>query len=267
MNEHFFDLKYLTGFWIICMLLVCSSCKLYRQDMLFQLDEGFTAEDLSEPMDAAAGNYVIREGDYLDLRVYTNKGERVIDPNNELIQTGNRQQQSQQNGRIEYLVQKTGVAKLPMVGDVKLVGYTVVEAERILEQAFDEFYQESFVKLKVNNRRVTVLGVNGGMVVPLDNENTKLTEVLALYGGLDLGAKAKNIKLLRGDLTDPQVFEIDLTTVSGMRASIIDLQPGDVIYVEPWRRPVFESIRDVSPFIGITSSVITLILVIQNLTR
>ncbi|RED92847.1 polysaccharide biosynthesis/export family protein [Marinoscillum furvescens] len=265
MNEHFFDLKHLSVLLAV-LLMSLSGCKLYRQDILFQLDDDFTAEQLSEPVAAAAGNYVLRAGDYLDLRVYTNKGERVIDPNNELMQGMNRQQ-NQQNGRIEYLIQQNGVAKLPMVGDVKLVGLTVVEAERMLEQAFDTYYQESFVKLKVNNRRVTVLGVNGGVVVPLDNENTTLAEVLALYGGLDLGAKAKNIKLLRGDLSDPQVYEIDLTTISGMKASVIAVRPGDVIYVEPWRRPVFESIRDVSPLIGIVSGVITLILVIQNLTK
>ncbi|MBV6647720.1 MAG: polysaccharide export protein EpsE, partial [Cyclobacteriaceae bacterium] len=156
--------------------------------------------------------------------------------------------------------------KLPIVGKIKLEGLTLDEAEEKLEALYDEFYVDSFVKLQFANKRVILLGALGGQVVPVENQNTSLFEILALAGGIDFGGKAHNIKVLRGDLQDPDVFEVDLSTVSKMKKTVIQVQPGDVVYVEPWRRPVLEVMRDISAPLSIVTSALTLIIVIQNLS-
>ncbi|MFY0607395.1 MAG: polysaccharide biosynthesis/export family protein [Cyclobacteriaceae bacterium] len=248
-------------FLLVAATLV-SGCKVYKQDILFNLDENFTEEDLSEPVQQAMENHILVVNDWVEVNVFANDGERLVDPE----QMG---QQGRQNQflNFQYLVQSNGVIKLPMVGLVKVSGLTIQEAESVIEQAYDEFFKDSFVKMTLANRRVVVLGVNGGQVLPLTNEHTSLAEVLALSGGLNLGAKAGNIRLIRGDLSDPEVFLIDMTTISGMRESVVDVLPGDIIYIEPWRRPWQQALRDISPILSITSSVIAFVLVIQNLTN
>lgn len=247
------------------ILSVLSSCKVYKQDILFRLDEHFTEADLALPMESAIGNYRIHANDYLKVDVFTNKGERIVDPNNELMQGSQNQQMNRQ--QFQYLVEEDGLVKLPIIGKIKLNELTVSEAESVLEQAYNDSYRDCFVKITVNNRRVIVLGANGGQVVPLTNDRVTIAEVMALYGGLSLGAKAGNIRLIRGDLNSPLVYNMDLTTIEGMRKSAIEVMPGDVIYVEPWRRPWQQALRDVSPILSITSSVIAFVLVIQNLTQ
>lgn len=250
---------------IIWVVMLLSGCKVYKQDILFRLDENFTEEDLAQPMADAQKNYELKVNDYIQLQVSTNKGERIIDPNNELSQGMNVQQQNRQ--QFDYLIQMDSMARLPIVGEVKLAGLTINEAELLLQEYYNEHYKESFVKVTVSNRRVTILGANGGQVITLPNENMTLAEVLALYGGTQMGTRAGNIRLIRGDLENPQVFLIDLTTISGMRATITSVQPGDILYVEPWRRPWLQALRDISPVLSITSSVIAFVLVIQNLSR
>jgi polysaccharide export outer membrane protein len=154
-----------------------------------------------------------------------------------------------------------------MIGKKKLTGLSVDEAEAILEQDYKLHYVDPFVRITVLNRRVIVLGANGGQVLPLVNENTTLIEVLALYGGLNLGAKAQNIKLIRGDLDNPEVHLIDLSTISGMKYSALRVESEDIIYVEPWRRPWLESLRDITPALSLTTSILTLIVVVQNLAN
>ena len=56
------------------------------------------------------------------------------------------------------------------------------------------------------------LGAIESQVVPLNNENTSLVEVLAASGGLKPEARVQNIKLIRG----AEVYRVDLSTVSGM---------------------------------------------------
>lgn len=247
------------------LLSMLFSCKAYKQDILFRLDDNFTEEDLSEPIKAAQNNYHLQVNDVLTIEVFTNNGERLIDPNRELQSGMSGQQRGNQD--LQYLINVDSTVKVPMVGNIKLTNLTIQEAESVLEQAFDEFYKGCFVKLKIVNRRVTLLGVNGGRIIALENENMTLAEIIALYGGLGLGAKAHNIKLIRGDLANPQVFQIDLTTIDAMKMSIMEVEAGDIIYVEPWRRPVFSSFRDVTAIMGFTSSIITFIFVIQNLSK
>ncbi len=229
---------------------------------MFRLDDDFTEEDLSKATLEIEKNYLLKANDVLLLDVFTNNGERLIDPNFELVTNGmGGQQQQQFRDRFQYIIQADGSANLPIVGNVQLEGITLFEAEEKLASKFDVIYKDSFIKLRISNRRVFVLGAPGGRVVPLPNENMSLIEVLASSEGLSLGAKAQNIKLIRGDL----VYKINLSTISGMKDTNINVEPGDVIYVEPWRRPWIETLRDISPALSLVSSITTLIVVIRSL--
>ncbi|WP_462247743.1 polysaccharide biosynthesis/export family protein [Ekhidna sp.] len=245
---------------LLLLIAVLSSCKAYKQDIMFKLDENFTEEDLAKATAEIDGNYLLKSNDALLLDVFTNNGERLIDPNLELV-TNPGQQQQLFKDNFQYIIQSNGIVTFPMIGDMNLTGMTLFEAERAIAEKFNEVYKGSFVKLRITNRRVFVLGAPGGRVIPLSNENTSLIEVLASSEGLELGAKAQNIKLIRGET----VYRVDLSTISGMRETNMSVQPGDVIYVEPWRRPWLETLRDVSPALSIVSSVLTLIVVVQNL--
>ncbi|WP_421763227.1 polysaccharide biosynthesis/export family protein [Ekhidna sp.] len=245
---------------LIVLIAVLSSCKAYKQDIMFRLDNDFTMEDLSRVTNDVESNYELAPNDALLLDVFTNEGERLIDPNMEMI-GGSGQQQGQFKDRFQYIIQADGIVTFPMIGDLNLEGYTLFEAERIIAEKFDSVYKGSFVKLRITNRRAFVLGAPGGQVVPIPNENTSIIEVLASAQGLDMGAKAQNIKLIRGE----DVFRINLSTISGMKQTNMLVAPGDIIYVEPWRRPWLETLRDVSPALSLVSSVLTLIVVVQNL--
>jgi polysaccharide export outer membrane protein len=101
---------------------------------------------------------------------------------------------------------------------------------------------------------------SGGQVIPLTNQNMKLTEVLALGKGLDNNSKAHNIRLLRGD----DVFVIDFSTIEGYRLGNMFIQPGDIIYIEPVRRPFSEALRENGSFISIIVSLASLVVIILN---
>lgn len=231
---------------------------------MFKMDDKFTESDLTQAVSLAEKNYQIKKDDYLRLDVFTNGGERIVDPNFELRQ-GMTNQNMQNTRQFVYLVRQDGLVKLPMVGDVDILGMTIYEAEQKLQALYSEHYIDPYVVLRYENRRVIVLGANGGQVIPLVNENTSLIEVIALSGGINQGAKSQTVRLIRGNLNNPEVYVIDLSTVSGMRSSIVRLEPGDIVYIDPWRRVWIESLRDVSPVLSLVSSVVTLVLVINSI--
>ena len=88
-----------------------------------------------------------------------------------------------------------------------------------------------------------------------------MSEVLAMSGGLENDARANNIRVIRGE----KVFLADFSTIEGYKNSEMILQSGDIVYVEPIRRPFTEATRDIGPTVSLLTSVITLIIVIITL--
>ncbi len=249
---------------LLGILLGTSSCGIYRNRILFATDQPAGLQQVAADVQR---NYLIQENDYLEIEVYTNRGELLIDPNFEIRKeigvVGQQGQQQQQVPR--YLVRQGGLVLLPVIGDVRLAGLTLNQADSLLAQRYATLYEAPFVITRYTNKRVIVLGATAGQVVPLLNENTTLIEVLALAGGVTTQARTDNIRLIRGDLNNPEVQVIDLSTIAGMRAASLRVQSGDIIYVQPVQRVVSEAIRDISPVLGLITSIFTLIILIDRL--
>ena len=297
---------------VLLLFSACSSTRYYNQRTLFRLTDSqgrqLDSTKLRIAVNRTAKNYLIQPNDFLEVRVNTNKGERILDPNGELQfgqPTGlpgrsSSSRTSSSNGAsggagaarsvgqgagsttagTEFLVQADGTVVLPLVNRVRVSGLSLLQADSVLQARYNEFYKDAFVTTRVTNNRVFVLGAPGGQVISLTNDNMNLLEVLALAGGLDgninggsnggfyrYGGKATNIRIIRGDLKNPRVQQIDLTTLDGMRRANLQMEPNDVIYVEPVHRPVLESLSDAAPVIGFASLLLNTTLLIINFTR
>lgn len=244
--------------YLLCGI-VLASCAQYKQNIMFKVPEGYAVKQQAEDVEK---NYVIQVNDYLELDVFTNKGERIIDPDFALTkELGNQTRSSSLQTDRTYLVDIKGISKFPMLGEIKVEGLSLRQAEEMLQEAYSLYYKDAFVILKYTNKRVIILGAQGGQVIPLANENLHLVEVLALAKGIDNNAKAQNIRIIRGE----EVFVADLSTFEGYLKNNIAIEPGDIIYVEPIRKPVVEATRDYAIVISMITSLTTLILVLFSL--
>jgi polysaccharide biosynthesis/export protein len=243
---------------VILMAVLLANCGTYKQNIMFRTGENYVPPKVAASALSADRNYVIQKNDFLTIEIYTNNGERLVDPNPELSQS--QQVSSLDKNNIQYLVDLNGVVKFPMVGEVKVEGLTLRQAELMLQKEFEKYFKSPFVTLKFNNKRVVVLGAPTGQVIPLANENMTLAEVLALAKGVTNEAKAHNMRLIRGD----QVFLIDFSTVDGYQKTNMIMEPGDILYVEPVRKPLAEGIRDYSIFLTIIVTVTSLITILAR---
>lgn len=291
--------------WLLCVpLLLCASCsnRVYNQRVMFRLDDGkgLDTTKLRKVVNRVNRNYVIQPNDMLAVRVYTNNGERIIDPNGELrfgnpagqlpiAPSGSRTSGNvagstpaatgagQGTGESEFLVQTDGYVTLPLVKRVRVSGYTLLQADSVLQVRYGEFYKGVFVTTRVTNNRVVVLGSPGGRVVPLVNDNMNLLEVLAAAGGIDggggggagslyrSGGKATNIRIIRGDLKNPQVEQVDLTTITGMRRANLQVEPNDIIYIEPVRRPFYDALVDAGPALSLAGIALNAVAIVFSI--
>lgn len=214
--------------------------------------------------------YRLAGNDIINVRILTNNGENLINVTENVESTN--QNNDANFGGIPILVEYDGTAKLPLIGRIPLAGLTRREAEDKLEMLYKEQYKDPYVTITFSNRKVLVFPGTGSnaKVVSFTGDNMNLIEALAEVGGISNTGKAKRVKLIRGDLKNPKVFKIDLSTLEGMKEADLALQSGDIIYVDPYEDPAIIFGRNVTPYlaaIGSIASVITSVALIISLVK
>ncbi|MFT4523981.1 MAG: polysaccharide export outer membrane protein [Bacteroidia bacterium] len=200
--------------------------------------------------DRSESEYRLAADDKVAFELYPNNGFSLIDAASSgtaINQAGVRQQ---------ILIEFDGFMKLPKLGRTYMEGLTIRQAELVLEDKFSEFYNEPFVRLTVQNKRVTIIAGGNSKVVTLTNENTTLFEALASAGGIPKDGLASKVKLIRGDLRTPEVFVLDLSTMDGVKEANLVLQANDIIYIETRVRAIERITEIITPYASLLSSFI-----------
>lgn len=251
---YFFCLAFLT-------VLISTSCGINSNLMFKDLNKEAIAAD-SIPLHPEE-NYRLGVNDRFSFQLFPQNGEQLIESNNGNVLT------TKESKSLEYTIQSDGTVELPIVGDVYLKGLSLKECEDTLEELYSKTNNNPFIKIKVLNKRAVVFPGNGSdaKVVDLINENTTLMEVLALAGGIAERGKSKSIKIFRLVNNERVVYEIDLSTVEGLKYTDMVIQANDYIYIEPSKEFTREFLQQSAPILGIITSSIAIITVITQLNK
>ena len=247
---------------LLAGLIFWSSCTINSHVMLK------TPKDyvFDTPPDKPVDEYIISVNDILQFRLFANDGFQLIDIAAGQGGVANQQALAARNN-INYVVQADSLARLPILGNINIVGKTIVEAEAFLQAEYAKFYVEPFVLLTISNKRVIVFSGTGSsaQVVSLSNNNTTLIEVLALVGGITANSKASRIKIVRQTKVKKDVYLVDLSTIEGIQAGSMIVQANDIIYVEPNPNLAREALADITPVLSLLSTALLVWATFSNL--
>lgn len=145
---------------------------------------------------------------------------------------------------LETRLQESGDITYPLIGTAKLAGLTIPEAEKLIATAlksggFMQLPQVNITLVQARRKQLSVLGAVGRPgQFPLEYSNTRLSDILALAGGVSQGGSdtvivtgQRNGKAMRQEINVATMY------LEGKTASDILMAPGDVVYVH--RAPVF----------------------------
>jgi polysaccharide export outer membrane protein len=242
---------------VALVILALSGCKFMNPSVMFETPKEYDYSSFEQEKN----EYVIRPFDKLNVRIFTNDGIQLIDmeSNNAALKNSNEQD--------PYLVEYDGLVKVPTLGRINVAGLTIKESEKLLEEKYSQYYQKPFVLVKVTNRRVVVFtsGSTKGEVLNIENEKFTLIEALAQAGGIDDFSKAYQIKLLRGNLDNPQVYKFNISSIEEMKKANMVLQANDIIYVDKRARYASRTLNELMPIITLLNTFFLLYLTIQAL--
>jgi polysaccharide biosynthesis/export protein len=213
-------------------------------------------ENKSLSFPKAHSYFTIKPDDKLTVEVNSNGGEKIIDP----LSAAPVKSDEAKVEKPTFEVDTAGFVRLPLVGRIEVAGKTLSEAEQQLQQAYEKFYKDPFVRIAFANKRVVVLGAYGNLVVPLENENIRLTEVLALTKTPDASGKVNRIRVLR----ENGYLIADLSNLSDVLQNNVVIEPNDIIYVEEEAKPFREIVGQYAPIASLVTALATLFILIQN---
>ena len=254
----------IVGWFGVVAWLLLSGCTI-NKDIMFQTPSDFPFDDLSA---VQASDYRIAPNDFLDFRLFSNGGQRLLlmtAGTQQLNQSGN--MMNQRGQETQYWVRPNGLVELPEIGDIELAGLTIQEAQNTLEAAYSSLYLYPYAMLSVTNNRVMVFpGASGAArVITIQNLNTSVLEALALAGGISPRGNAEVVKLIRMEGDQRRIYEMNLSTIEGLAAAATTVQAGDIVYVEPVPEIASEITRDIAPYLSLISSFSLVFAVINNL--
>jgi polysaccharide export outer membrane protein len=247
-------------FVLLTLILITSSCGI-NSNLLFKSPLGEHSISDSIPM-SPLKEYQISVDDKITFTLAPNDGTKMIESMGGVSQGAAGDKSSQ-----EFLVREGGYIEIPVLGEVYVNGLTISQCEDTLEHYFSNQYRDPFVQVKVTNQRVIVFpgGGSEAQVIPLNNHNTTLMEVIAQAGGIADRGKAESVKLMRKEDGLRKVYTIDLSTVEGLKYSDIIVQANDYIYIEPRPNLVREVLTEVTPVISSISSLFLIFTVFKKL--
>src|SRR5687768_5725282 len=101
-----------------------ASCGSFRQNIMFKPED---ANAVKKEVASVEYNYTIRKNDLLQLEVFTNEGEKIVDPNLESFKETGASSRAPEAVKT-YLVDINGVVKFPMINEIKVEGLTIRQA-------------------------------------------------------------------------------------------------------------------------------------------
>ena len=178
--------------------------------------ENFQDKVLNDISDVQkSGNYILQSGDLVEIKVFMEANmDRVL--------------RISSNGTITY----------PLIGNVKIGGYSVSEAEEQLAEKLKYYIKNPQVSMLIkeySNKMVYVLGqVKKPSEISIPPEKTiTVLEAITSVGGFTDIANTSKIKVLRMENGKQKSIDVDVNAITkqGKKSLDIDLLPGDVVFV------------------------------------
>jgi len=137
-----------------------------------------------------------------------------------------------------FVVNDHGNIRIPSLGEINVLGYTVDEVRVMLEERLlkDYFKEEAniFVTVKLAGIRYTIngeIGSPGSNIIYRDQ--VSIMEAIANSGDITITGDRRDVVIIRQYPAGQRVHHIDLTTLDAMNSPYYYVKPNDLILINP----------------------------------
>jgi len=136
----------------------------------------------------------------------------------------------------EVIVMRNGNISFPLIGEVKISGYTLKKAEEVIREKLKSYFTHPVVSIIIKSPTSPSISVFGEVLRPGAipyQRGLRLTDYIALAGGPTPDANLKKVKVVKFALEKPVsiTLNVDKIIKKGIIEENIELKSGDLVYV------------------------------------
>ena len=230
MNKSFFGIVLLVG-------IVMSSCVPQKHLQYLQKKEGIAA---TQSVNAIVHKpYRVQTNDILVINIKT--ADQKL--SNMFSKSENQQAMpSEQSIYFDgFTVNDHGNIRIPVLGEMNVMGYTLEEIRRDIEKRLlEEYFKQEvnlFVSVKLGGLRYTINGeVNEPGTKLLFQEKVTIMEAIANARDITIVGDRKNVLIVRQLPHGTEMHTVNLTDVAVLQTPYYYIQPNDYILVHPLKQ-------------------------------
>jgi polysaccharide export outer membrane protein len=171
-----------------------------------------------------------------------------------------------------YKVDDHGNIRIPVLGEINVIGFTVDEVRlKIEKQLLDEYFKKEaniFVIVRLAGFKYTINGEVGSTGTKfLYQDHVTIMEAIANSGDINITGDRKAVTIIRQTPTGVEMHDIDLTDINVMQSPYYNLQPNDFINVKPLKQKTWGTgktgLESLSTFVTLLSLFTTTILLLK----
>lgn len=224
-------------FLLILTAVIFTSC-VPSQDLIY-LQKKNDSESTPSVNPVMAKPYRVQTNDILSIKIKALDAKLVEMFNASETNLNAQSEQSLYfNG---YSVDDHGNIRIPVLGEVNVLGFTLEEIRiKIEKQLLDEYFNKEaniFVNVKLAGLRYTV---NGEIASPgtktLFQEKVNVLEAIANSGDITMVGNRKEVTIIRQYSHGTEMHTLDLTDRNVMNSPYYYIQPNDYIYIKPLKQ-------------------------------
>jgi polysaccharide biosynthesis/export protein len=135
-----------------------------------------------------------------------------------------------------YKVDKSGNITLPVIGQLKVEGLTLEQAQTRISREVEKYAKSPNVLVQFLNFKVTVIGeVTRPNSFTITDDKINLLEALGLAGDMTVYGKRENVLVIRQNGTERTMARINMNSRDVINSPYFNLKQNDIVYVEPDR--------------------------------
>ncbi|AWG21413.1 sugar transporter [Flavobacterium faecale] len=172
-----------------------------------------------------------------------------------------------------FTVDDHGNIRIPVLGEMNVIGYTTDEIRlRIEKKLLEEYFNKEanlFVTVKLAGFRYTITGEIGSTgTKTLFQDRLTIMEAIANSGDIALTGNRKAVTIMRQSPTGVEMHDLDLTDINVMKSPYYYLQPNDFIFVKPLKQKTWGTgktgLESISTFVSLISLASTMYLLLTK---
>ena len=256
--KNYFNLLY------IIVFTIGFSCR-STQELVYMND--IKSNETIKGLSSQITDHILTSGDVLYVSIKSNNNDvnMLYNPESTMEANSGYSYQKFTTPSGAYLygfeIDKSGDVKLPMLGNLHVIGQTQTGAEQIIQKKADETLKDAIVKVKLLNFKITVMGeVRNPGVYYNYNNSINVIEALAMAAGNTDYASIKNVVVIRPSIDGNKTFMLDMTSKNIYMSEAFYLHPNDNIIVQPDKhKSVQLNSQAYSLFLSSTSVLVTVL--------